>query len=110
MQVTGDSKSLHVGDRIYEHVVRFSSEYDVLIFIKLMSMSLRWETIGQPDESLSRWSPSFEQMVSKDLDSRNTFAWVFSRLVEENGDSTKPDETTFLSVLKACESLGAVEK
>ncbi|GER37616.1 pentatricopeptide repeat-containing protein [Striga asiatica] len=116
MQVSGDSKSLHAGDRIYEHVVRFSSEYKVSIFNKLMSMNFK---MGD----YRRAGRVFEQMVSKDLDSWNTFVSglaengqgeaavrVFSRLVEENGDSIKPDEKTFLGVLKACESLGAVEK
>ncbi|KAL3640797.1 hypothetical protein CASFOL_015765 [Castilleja foliolosa] len=114
--VSTDKKYLNAGDRIYEYVVRFSSDYNVSIFNELMDM---YFSLGD----YRRAGRVFEQMVSKNIDSWNTFILgltesgqheaaiqVFSRLENEKGELLKPNENTFSGVLKACENLGAVEK
>ncbi|KAL7155190.1 hypothetical protein ABFS83_03G059300 [Erythranthe nasuta] len=124
MQFTVDSKSLPAGDRIYEYIMRFSSDYDITIFNELIGMYFK---LGD----YRRAGRVFEQMVCKDIDSWNTMIkglsengqeneaiQLFAKLVKEGNNNKSnntnsnisPNEETFLSVLKACEHLGDSEK
>lgn len=115
MQFTVATKSMEAADRIYEHVVRFSSSYHVSVFNKLMKMYFE---LGD----YRRAGRVFEQMVCKNTDSWNTMIMglaesgqgeeairVFSRILKEEA-RIRPNENTFLGVLKACEYLKDVEK
>ncbi|KAH6829339.1 hypothetical protein C2S53_011563 [Perilla frutescens var. hirtella] len=115
MQFTIDMESVEGGDRIYEYVMRFSSDYNVSIFNKLIQMYLK---LGD----YRRAGRIFEQMACKDIDSCNMMIMalvengeadeairVFTRSVKEDS-RLMPNETTFSGVLKACEILGDVEK
>ncbi|KAL0314745.1 UNVERIFIED_CONTAM: Pentatricopeptide repeat-containing protein, mitochondrial [Sesamum angustifolium] len=113
MQVTVDMKFLQAGDVIYEYIMRFSSDYSVAIFNRLMDMYFK---LGD----YRRAGQVFEQMACKNMDSWNTIIMglagngqdeeaiqVFSRMAKEG---IQPNDNTFLGVLKACEHLGAVDK
>ncbi|KAL8523932.1 hypothetical protein ACS0TY_013768 [Phlomoides rotata] len=115
MQFTVDTRSMEAADRIYEHVVRFSVSYDVSVFNKLMEMYFE---LGD----YRRAGRVFEQMVCKNIDSWNTMITglaengqgeeairVFSRIGKEEV-RIRPNENTFLGVLKACEYLKDVKK
>ncbi|KAL0325675.1 UNVERIFIED_CONTAM: Pentatricopeptide repeat-containing protein, mitochondrial [Sesamum radiatum] len=113
MQVTVDMKFLQAGDVIYEYIMRFSSDYGVAIFNRLMDMYFK---LGD----YRRAGRVFEQMACKNMDSWNTMIMglegngqdeeaiqVFSWMAKEG---IQPNDNTFLGVLKACEHLGAVDK
>ncbi|KAK6115411.1 hypothetical protein DH2020_007680 [Rehmannia glutinosa] len=115
MQASVDTKFLNGGDMIYEYVMRFSSDYNIGIFNKLMEMYFK---LGD----FRRAGRVFEQMVCNNIDSWNIMIMglaengqeeaaiqVFSRLVKEEG-IIRPNENTFLGVFKACQNLGALEK
>ncbi|KAL0351929.1 UNVERIFIED_CONTAM: Octanoyltransferase LIP2p, chloroplastic [Sesamum calycinum] len=98
---------------IYEYIMRFSSDYGVAIFNRLMDMYFK---LGD----YRRAGRVFEQMACKNMDSWNTMIMglagngqdeeaiqVFSRMAKEG---IQPNDNTFLGVLKACEHLGAVDK
>ncbi|KAG8377706.1 hypothetical protein BUALT_Bualt08G0060700 [Buddleja alternifolia] len=65
MQVIIDTKSLKAGDRIYEYVMKFSSNYNVTIFNRLMDMYFK---LGD----YRRAGRVFEQMSCKNIDSWKT--------------------------------------
>ncbi|KAK4429116.1 Pentatricopeptide repeat-containing protein [Sesamum alatum] len=113
MQFTVDMKFLQAGDVIYGYIMRFSSDYGVAIFNRLMDMYFE---LGD----YRRAGRVFEQMACKNMDSWNTMIiglvrngqeeeaiQVFSRMAKEG---IRPNNNTFLGVLKACEHLGDVEK
>lgn len=115
MQLTAEAESMEGGDRIYEYVMRFSSNYSISIFNKLIDMYLK---LGD----YRRGGRIFEQMLCRDIDSWNTMIMalvqngeaeeaiqVFTRLVNEE-DEIEPNGVTFANILKACEILGEVEK
>ncbi|KAK4490351.1 hypothetical protein RD792_001027 [Penstemon davidsonii] len=99
MKLTADTKFLKAGDRIYEYIMKFSSNYDIAIFNKLI------ETYFKLGDN-RRAGRVFEQMASKNLDSWNIMIMGFANngqgelalqvLSQMEKDGIKPNENTYL--------------
>lgn len=108
-----DMNFLEAGERIHEYIQRNSSDFDVTVFNKLIEM---YFILGKTRSAYQ----VFDKMLLRNLDSWNKMITglvengegevalqVFSRLIK---DGIKPNDNTFLGVLKACEYLGDLGK
>ncbi|CAI9755794.1 unnamed protein product [Fraxinus pennsylvanica] len=113
MKEVVDMNFLEAGERIHEYIQRNSSDFDVTVFNKLIEM---YFILGKTRSAYQ----VFDKMLLRNLDSWNKMITglaengegevalqVFSRLIK---DGIKPNDNTFLGVLKACEYLGDLGK
>lgn len=113
MKAIVDMKFREAGERIHEYIQRNSLDFDVIVFNKLIEMYFK---LGRTSSAYQ----VFDKMLLKNLDSWNKMITglaengegevalqVFSRFIK---DGIKPNDITFLGVLKACEYLGDLGK
>lgn len=106
-----NSKSLEDGKRVHAHVLKSLSRPSSYVFEKLVGM---YRKLGSVEDARR----VFDEMPKRELGLWNSMIMGFAEsgkgkealrvFTQMKGDGIRPDGSTFMAVLMACRSLGAV--